>query len=134
MVRSLKLSVSAVGVMIAILISGCQSTKYQPAEDIKRTVTYGEVKRHLLDGKSSQTDVIKYLGSPHNMLLSKDREEVWIYDYHYTSSSSFSNSDSGDATSSKSTNSVIRSEYLTIILAFDANGILKSHEARKGGY
>ena len=56
------------------LLLGCATTAPQ-----KSNLTAGTVKTHIQEGITSQTQILKLLGSPNIITRNKTGEEVWTY-------------------------------------------------------
>lgn len=71
-----KLTISILGIALAIALSSCQS---KPKMDTKTNLTFGAVKSRIVKGQTTQSEIISLLGSPN--ITSKNREgnEVWTY-------------------------------------------------------
>ena len=128
---------------------------YISANDLQNAqITYGAIKKHLVKNQTTQVEVLKIFGSPNNMTINSNSEEVWVYDSISTISSISTESgnegisigigaSSGDVigglfTANKKNKSELNSntstKSLTIILEFDKNSILKDYSARVGRY
>ena len=151
-----------VGVLL-LLLSGCHSQPYpnvplpekpQPADTVgMAALSYGAIKKHLKVGTSTQTDVIKLLGSPNNLTMTSNGNEVWVYDRISTQSSTVGSSSSaggfigiggvsgnaaggigaGGSSSDSQSTLVSSTKTLTIILEFK-NDVLVDLIAREGRY
>ncbi len=144
-------------VLSSFIISGCTthtpnqgSPSEASFETEKSILSYGMAKKHLINNVTTQADIIRLFGSPNNMTYSSDRRELWIYDQVFSESTTVIESSSGGgsvglansnvatAVGSRSSQTSFRQtggvRTLTVVLEFDAKGILLSHSARSGGY
>ena len=103
----------------------------------ERNITYGMAKKNVVIGKTSQEDVIKFFGSPDNMVLKKNKE-IWIYDRFRVETSNKSSSGYGTLIlwggNSNSSYSSTYTKTITIIIDFDEEGIVEDFNMRVGGY
>ena len=125
------------------------------AEEIEKAqLTYGAMKKHLVKNETNQTEIIKLFGSPNNMTMTSDGEEVWIYDSISTETSVDTESGSkgiglglggggggflggifaGGRKDTSGLDSTSSTKSLTIILEFNKDGVLKDYTARVGRY
>jgi len=122
---------------------------YQPNQ-----LSFGAVKKHLRIGISSQSDVIRLLGSPNNMTINGSGLEIWIYDRIHTELASdshrsnaginigfggFGSSSIGGlgfnvGESGNHSKMISATKTLTVILEFDQSQILRELLVREGRY
>ncbi len=162
--RTLGKAVAAAG-LVLLAVAGCASNPVElsgstanRADDQHITtrsgISYGLIKRELVVGVSTQSDVIKKFGSPNNMVYDAGGVELWIYDQIQTETTSQGESSTSGISiggigggaggilgasvgnkSSQNTNKTTSSvRTLTVILDFNAKGILVDISARQGGY
>lgn len=131
-----------------------QPSKPQSTDSVgMAALSYGAIKKHLKVGASSQADVVKLLGSPNNMTMTSNGNELWIYDRISTESSTSGERSSsgailgiggasggvgggaaiGGSSSSSQSRLVSSTKTLTVILEFK-NEILVDLLAREGRY
>lgn len=107
------------------------------AEPQGNTLTYGMVKKNIKVGQSTQEDVIKIFGSPDNMVMRKNKE-IWVYDRYRVETDTSTASGYGTillAGGSQSTTSTsTRVKTITVIIDFNASGIVEDFSMRVGGY
>jgi hypothetical protein len=116
-------------------------------------LSYGALKEKLVEGKTTQRDVIKEFGSPDNMVRDPSGE-VWIYDkvsnetkvtdeYQGTSNNSGVHATIGilgggnkshEANSKRQSTIVRTTKTLTVILEFNKEGILEKYNVRKSKF
>ena len=128
-------------------------TNSSESEGEKSQLSYGMVKKLLVVGQTSQSDVIKAFGAPNNMTYAANGGEMWVYDQVKTDTVSSVTSARQGVTvgavggagssvgvaggSSMNRSSTVQSSSvrtLTVILEFDRQGRLLTHSARVGGY
>ena len=143
----------------SILLVGCETNPSapdpnQPVNSVgiqSGGISFGLIKRELIVGKSTQEDVLRRFGSPNNMVLtSGGKGEMWIYDRINSESKTDSTASSsgmaigisggsaligaGGRSSSGTSSTSTSVRTLTVILDFDAKGVLTDISARQGGY
>jgi outer membrane protein assembly factor BamE (lipoprotein component of BamABCDE complex) len=62
--------------VVSVLLGGCASTN-QSAQ--KSNLSFGNIKKSITKGKTSQGEVVQLLGSPNIVTKNKAGEEVWTY-------------------------------------------------------
>lgn len=117
-------------IVLALLFTGCSSTD-RPE---KSNLTVGVVKQSIVEGQTTQADLMSTFGSPNLISRNADGEEVWAYNRM----SFQSNDESGaftlilvgksKATSSKS------SKSFDLILTFDKNDVVKDYKVIYAAY
>lgn len=138
-------------VLIAILSFGCTATSHRQAvrDDTGDRLTAGTVQREIKLGMSS-AEVVEILGAPNMVSTDAQRREVWIYDkvaterVYSTSSGGVSvlglvfggdggvaggGSYSGASGASSSTQ-----RTLTIIIKYDAQGLVRDFAYRQSSF
>lgn len=150
--------------LVSTAVSGCYSVRPASSYPQQQTmphyanpqtsqVSYGMAKGSMVAGRTTQAEVLERFGSPTNMTLKANGEEVWIYDQVYSESSTDSSggqsrvglnffglgdpvvgftTGAGQYNNKVTTRSALKT--LTVILTFDARGVLQDVSARKGGY
>jgi hypothetical protein len=142
-----------------ILLLGCETnpstpSTNQPVDSVgiqSSGISFGLIKRELVVGKSTQEDVLRRFGSPNNMVFtSGGKGEMWIYDRINSESKTDSIASSsgvaigvsggsaligaGGRSSSGTSSTSTSVRTLTVILDFNAKGVLTDISARQGGY
>ncbi len=56
--------------------AGCASSNQAPQ---KSNLSFGAIKKTIVKGKTSQSEVVQLLGSPNIVTKNKDNQEVWTY-------------------------------------------------------
>lgn len=126
----MKKSILVILIGLACVTAGCQDkdeTKPSP-------LSYGNVKRTIVEGQTTQADVLQAFGSPNLVTRSSADEEVWSYNKmsadknksgSYGTLLLFGGS---SATSSSSTKS------FDLIITFDQNDIVKQYKVIQAAY
>jgi outer membrane protein assembly factor BamE (lipoprotein component of BamABCDE complex) len=57
-------------------MSGCASTSQAPQ---RSNLTFGNVKKSIEKGKTTQSEIVQLLGSPNITTKNKNNQEVWTY-------------------------------------------------------
>ena len=102
-------------------------------------LTFGMVKKYVVEGETSQTEILNIFGAPNIMTRNKSGEEVWTYDKIGVDSSSVAGGIGGGiglpaagglagvgggvGGSSSSTGS----RSMTVMITFDKNDIVKDY-------
>ena len=63
--------------VLALLLLGC-TTSEQPAQ--KSNLTAGMVKKQIIEGVTTQNDILQIFGAPNIITRNKSGREVWTYD------------------------------------------------------
>jgi outer membrane protein assembly factor BamE (lipoprotein component of BamABCDE complex) len=77
---------TAVTLLALLACNGCVSAPKLGASD-RETLTHGAVQMTLVNGKTTQTEVLEAFGAPNITTLDASGEEVWTYRRHATVSS-----------------------------------------------
>lgn len=72
----MKISLCLLTALSIGLMSGCASTSQPPQ---KSNLTYGNVKKSIEKGKTTQSEIVQLLGSPNITTKNKNNQEVWTY-------------------------------------------------------
>lgn len=152
----MRLAAFSAAPMLVLALWGCGTTTIDQrpsqldAGAERSLLSYGMVKKLLVAGKTSQSEVVKAFGAPNNMTYAPGGSELWIYDHVRTETTTAAASSragigigsgagqgvigaglSGSSSSTVHSSSV---RTLTVIIEFDRSGIVTSHSARVGGY
>jgi len=100
-------------------------------------LTFGTAKKNIKPGITKQEEIVSIFGSADNMVM-RDGKETWIYDRLRVETSTSSEGSfvnllivgSNNRTSNISTST----KNLTLIIKFDAKGIVEDFNVRSGGY
>lgn len=131
-----------ISTLFAVLLVGCDATTTPPTtntEQIKKnTLTQGKVQMTLKIGKTTKTDVIENLGPPNITSLDGSGHEVWTYQKHATVSKSDSASSYGTLLifggSTAKSGFESTQKTITLIIKFDANGIVKDFKSQASSF
>lgn len=105
-------------------LAGCASTSQTPQ---KSNLTFGNVKKSIKKGETTQSEIVQLLGSPNITTKNKNNQEVWTY-----SKQSYDSESGGfggglilfggnKAFSSQSSNS------FDLIITFDKNDVVSDY-------
>jgi hypothetical protein len=61
--------------LVLIVLGGCAAQ--EPAQ--KSSLTYDAVKKNIVKGKTSETEIVQMLGSPNIVTRSSTGDEIWTY-------------------------------------------------------
>ncbi len=104
---------------------------------INETLSFGMVKKHVIVGKSTQSEVIKIFGSPDNIIMKKGKE-LWIYDRFKVETSASSESGFGNiiiaGVASKTSKTSTSIKTITVMIDFDVNNVVEDFSIRVGGF
>ena len=129
---------------LSIVILGCAATQdVVPTQ--KSNLTVGMIKSKIIEGKSTQNDVIELFGAPNLITTNSEENEVWTYSrssYDTKASSKSSNSGIvgtgailgvfGGSTSSAVTNASTSS--FDFIVTFNKKGIVQKYKIISASY
>lgn len=93
----------------------------------RSNLTAGTVKKEIIKGKTSQSEVINLFGSPNLVTMNSDGEEVW--DYNRMSYTTKAGTDGGSLIfwgGSRAMSSATTKSF-DLIINFDKSGIVKSY-------
>lgn len=115
---------------IIMLLTACASTdQSQPSN-----LTVGTVKTTIVEGKTSQADLLENFGSPNLISRNADGEEVWAYNRMSYQSKKESSGFSLILVGSSKALSSQASRSFDLILTFDKNEIVKSYKVIYAAY
>ena len=73
------ITILIVCVVILIGVSGCGTTRSAAKSDDRSNLTMGVVKQKIVEGKTTQADILTTFGSPNLVTRNAKNEEVWNY-------------------------------------------------------
>ncbi len=118
--------------IVSVVLAGCmQSNSVPQVAPQKSNLTYGAVKSQIVKGQTTQTEVIKLLGSPNMVSKTRGGDEVWTYSKQSVDSSS-KNSAYGVGlifagfSGGKSNSSTAVSTF-DLMITFDSNDVVKDY-------
>jgi hypothetical protein len=117
------ITIATAVVLVLPVLYGCVSTP-KPGPTDRETLTHGAVQMTLVNGKTTQTEVLEAFGAPNITTLDASGEEVWTYRRHATVSSVsqqqgyFNVLVFGSSSASQDASSSARS--MTLIIKFDS--------------
>lgn len=65
--------------LVAITVIGCSNTQTDVVPTQKSNLTVGMVKSKVVEGKSTQNDIIELFGAPNLVTTNSQGNEVWTY-------------------------------------------------------
>ena len=100
-------------------------------------LTFGTAKKHIKPGVTKQEEIVSIFGSADNLVM-RDGRETWIYDRLQVETSTSSEGNFINllivGTNNRTSNVTTRTKNLTLIIKFDAKGIVEDFNVRSGGY
>ncbi|MCK4303410.1 MAG: hypothetical protein KAY24_04165 [Candidatus Eisenbacteria sp.] len=131
---TLKFTLTLTLMLAVILSAGCTSSVRNTRPAQKSNLTAGMVKREIIKGKTTQADILELFGAPNLVTKNRDEDEVW--NYHRMSADTASGSDSGwaifwggtQAVSSTSTSS------FDLIIIFDEHDVINDYSLIQASY
>lgn len=116
---------------IFLFCVGCSNTNMIVPEQ-KSNLTVGMIKKEIVEGKTSQSDIMTLFGAPNIITTNSKGNEVWNYSKSSYQSGSESKSSGwsllllGSSKSSALSNSSTAS--MDLIITFDAKGIVENYK------
>ncbi len=112
-------------------LQGCKSDKQDPTTN---PLTVGEVKRTIVKGQTSQSEIIKTFGSPNMVTRNKKDLEVWSYSrMSFDSKKSDSFAGFFFVGGSKATSSQASASF-DLMITFDKNDVVVDYEVIQTKY
>lgn len=108
--------------LLGLLLFGCATTERQVK---KSNLTPGMVKKEIVEGVTTQNDILSVFGAPNIITKNKSGNEVWTYDTISVEKSveeGYWNVVVGGARGGKSSAST---KTFTLMIEFDENGVVK---------
>jgi hypothetical protein len=100
-------------------------------------LTFGTAKKHIKPGVTKQEEIVSIFGSADNLVM-RDGKETWIYDRLQVETSTSSEGNFINllivGANNRTSNVTTRTKNLTLIIKFDAKGIVEDFNVRSGGY
>lgn len=119
-------------------LAGCAQTPPEPVTSRNSELTHGNVQMNVEVGKTSQTDVLETFGAPNITSIDGSGQEVWTYQRNATVSQSSSSSSywtiilAGQNSSAAGFEQTQRT--MTLIIKFDANGVVSDFRSRSSNF
>ncbi len=76
-----------VSLVLAMAVGACVTARSPrlPGSNVQKSnLTPGMVKARVLEGQTTQTEILELFGAPNIITRNKDGKEVWTYDKQYT--------------------------------------------------
>ena len=100
-------------------------------------LTFGTAKKNIKPGVTKQEEIVSIFGSADNLVM-RDGKETWIYDRLQVETSTSSEGNFINllivGANNRTSNVTTRTKNLTLIIKFDAKGIVEDFNVRSGGY
>ena len=100
-------------------------------------LTFGTAKKHIKPGVTKQEEIVSIFGSADNLVM-RDGKETWIYDRLQVETSTSAEGNFINlliiGANNRTSNVTTRTKNLTLIIKFDAKGIVEDFNVRSGGY
>lgn len=125
----------ALAVLTALV--GCSSSNTVPKQ--KSNLTVGMIKTKVVEGKTSQTEILELFGSPNLITTNSEGKEVWTYNKSAYESDSSSTSASfapffGIGVSGSSSSSRASTSSMDVIITFNKRGIVEKYRVIQAAY
>ena len=123
---------------LSILITGSFSQVKDVNISLKSSeLTFGTAKKHIKPGVTKQEEIVSIFGSADNLVM-RDGKETWIYDRLQVETSTSAEGNFINllivGANNRTSNVTTRTKNLTLIIKFDAKGIVEDFNVRSGGY
>ena len=123
---------------LGILITGSFSQDKDVNISLKSSeLTFGTTKKHIKPGVTKQEEIVSIFGSADNLVM-RDGKETWIYDRLQVETSTSAEGNFINllivGANNRTSNVTTRTKNLTLIIKFDAKGIVEDFNVRSGGY
>ena len=123
---------------LGILITGSFSQDKDVNISLKSSeLTFGTAKKHIKPGVTKQEEIVSIFGSADNLVM-RDGKETWIYDRLQVETSTSAEGNFINllivGANNRTSNVTTRTKNLTLIIKFDAKGIVEDFNVRSGGY
>jgi len=120
-------------VLIALLLSGCNNgNQVEPVQ--KSNLTTGMVKKTIIEGVTTQNEILKVFGAPNIITKNKSGNEVWTYDtisVEKSAEEGYWNVIVGGARGGRSSAST---RTFTLMIEFDGNEVVKECSYRSSAF
>jgi hypothetical protein len=123
---------------LSILTSGSFAQDKDVNISLKSSeLTFGTAKKHIKPGVTKQEEIVSIFGSADNLVM-RDGKETWIYDRLQVETSTSAEGNFINlliiGANNRTSNVTTRTKNLTLIIKFDAKGIVEDFNVRSGGY
>ena len=123
---------------LSILTSGSLAQDKDVNISLKSSeLTFGTAKKHIKPGVTKQEEIVSIFGSADNLVM-RDGKETWIYDRLQVETSTSAEGNFINlliiGANNRTSNVTTRTKNLTLIIKFDAKGIVEDFNVRSGGY
>ena len=123
---------------LSILITGSFSQDKDVNISLKSSeLTFGTAKKNIKPGVTKQEEIVSIFGSADNLVM-RDGKETWIYDRLQVETSTSAEGNFINllivGANNRTSNVTTRTKNLTLIIKFDAKGIVEDFNVRSGGY
>ena len=120
-------------ILIALLLSGCNNVnQVEPVQ--KSNLTTGMVKKTIIEGVTTQNEILKVFGAPNIITKNKSGNEVWTYDtisVEKSAEEGYWNVIVGGTSGGKSSAST---RTFTLMIEFDSNEVVKECSYRASAF
>lgn len=118
------------GVLVLLLL-GC-ATSEQPAQ--KSSLTAGMVKKQIVEGVTTQNDILQVFGAPNIITRNKSGKEVWTYDTISVEKSAEEGYWSVIVAGAAGGRSSASTRTFTLMIEFDDNEVVKECSYRASAF
>ena len=76
-----------VSIVLTLVVGACVTARSPrlPGSNVQKSnLTPGMVKARVVEGQTTQTEILEWFGAPNIITRNKDGKEVWTYDRQYT--------------------------------------------------
>jgi hypothetical protein len=129
---------------LLLFINGCaeimeKMEAAKPANYQRSNLTFGMVKKNLIKGQTTQSEILSLFGAPNITTKNKSGEEVWTYDKIAVTQEDVAAGFAivgggpvgagliGGAAGASSSNSSTSSRSITLLITFDEKDIVKDY-------
>jgi len=117
-------------ILICVFIWGCK-----PAEPVEpSSLTPGMVKKEIVEGVTTQQEIIEVFGPPNIITKNKSGNEVWTYDTISVKQTAKDGAWSVIIAGGSSTKSSTSTRTFTLMIEFDSNDVVKSCSYRASAF
>src|SRR4030042_75575 len=115
-----------------VFLAGCAENKIEQTD--KSNLTAGMVKKTIIQGVTTQNEILKVFGAPNIITKNKSGNEVWTYDtisVEKSAEEGYWNVIVGGASGGKSSAST---RTFTLMIEFDSNEVVKECSYRASAF
>ena len=117
-------------ILICVIISGCT-----PAEPVQPSnLTPGMVKKEIVEGVTTQQEILSVFGPPNIITKSKSGNEVWTYDTISVKQSAKDGYWNVIVAGGSSTKGSSSTRTFTLMIEFDSNEVVKTCSYRSSAF